>query len=792
MIKKLISNGWKFSTFTEYWKLLGTNGNGIYQDVNLPHDYQITVPRDKNMQCGYNNGYFPHARGRYVKHLFIDKPCHRILDIDGSYMYTHVFFNENHMATHPNGYTPMLIDLTPYAVNGINNKLLIMTTPVRDSSRWYTGNGIYRDVYLWEGGDIRIEPWDLFISTVGFDDKSAEMRLKYTVSADRDSDVIVRHSVTGPNGEAVLTKETLLHVVGNEKTEAEYALNIPNPQLWDTENPNLYSIKTEIIENGEVLDTSENTFGIRTVVADKDRGLLLNGRPIKLRGGCLHQDNGVLGARALPAAEERKIRLLKESGFNALRMAHNPPSLTFLEACDRLGMIVMEEIFDVWNKPKIANDYHLFFEDWAQRDTAWTVLRDRNHPCIFSYSIGNEIKEIDGTRGAEKWSKLLTAEIKKHDDTRIVTAGISRFVTVLKPESIDPPDYAEYLAKKHQPETVEEVSRIAEPFEMPLDISGYNYYSKNHEAERAVHPDRPMWASETYTIPFYDQWQDVMKNDYIMGDFCWTAIDNIGEVGGGRGQWERDGMCWGFMSPYPWRTCFQGDLDLCGFRLPRSYFREAVWLGGNAPRIFVTHPEHFGEFFNGSAWRWWDVNESWTYDDKYVGRPIKVETYTDADKIEWYINGRKVGESVPVKATASLDTIYEKGEITAVAYKNGSEVSRYTLETVGEASAIDVAAEKPEFTADGRDLCYFDICITDKDGKLVVDGEHQVSCKVSGGTLLGIYSGCPNNEDDYRYNSCHTFKGRAVAIVSAVSAGDVRITVWSDTLAAGFAKAEAK
>lgn len=791
MIRKLISNGWKFAKFVECWEF-PTQSADKYEDVNLPHDYQISAPREREMQSGYNSGCFPHARGRYVKHIFVDKPCHRILDIDGAYMYTQVFFNENHMATHPNGYTPMLVDLTPYTVCGMHNKLVITTTPVRDSSRWYTGNGVYRDVYLWEGGNIRIEPWDMFVSTVSADENLANIRLKFTVSADYNADITARFTLFAPDKREILAEELSLCVTGNAKTDAEHTLTVSRPSLWDTETPSIYTLKTEIFESGTLLDTTLTDFGIRTVVADKDRGLLLNGKPIKLRGGCIHQDHGALGAVALPAAEERKVRKLKEAGFNALRMAHNPPSLAFLEACDRLGMIVMEEIFDVWNKPKLANDYHLFFEDWAVRDAKWTVLRDRNHPCIFSYSIGNEIKEIDGTRGAAEWSKLLTETVKSVDDTRMVTSGIIRLVTVLPSDAIDPPDYADYIKKKHTPQNVEQASKIAEAYESPLDVPGYNYYHPNHEAERALHPDKPMWASETYTLPFYDQWQEVMRNDYLMGDFCWTAIDNIGEAGAGRGEWESEGAHGGFLAPYPWRLCYQGALDLCAYRMPRSYFKEAVWLGNIPPRIFVTHPEHFGEFFKGSDWRWWDVNESWTYDDKYIGKPIKVETYTDAEQIDWYVNGKKVGKSVPEKAIASLDTVYEKGEITAVAYKSGVEVSRYTLRTSGAAYAISVCPENAEFAADGRDLCYFDISITDSDGNIIADAEREISCTVTGGKLLAVFSGHPCNEDDYSSNRCHTFKGRALAVVSSKNAGEVSINVCSDSLVAGIAKAVAK
>ena len=788
MLKRNISKDWKFTEYVEISEFIPAWEEHEYETVDLPHDYAIKKKRDANAQGGIHNGYFPTARAKYIKYLKFDKPSHYILDFDGVYMNMQVFLNENYLASHPYGYTPFLVDITPYTVENVTNKLVVTTNPFPESSRWYSGNGIYRDVFLWEGGDIRIEPWDMFITTKSIEEKYANIHFNYTISADRAADIKICFTIT--SNENSIKNEEITLTVTEGKNNLNFDTEVENPLLWDVETPNLYTLKTEIYEDGELIDTSINEFGIRTVTVDAKKGMFLNGKPLKLKGGCIHHDHGVLGTAAFPSAEERKIKLLKDAGFNALRMAHNPPSLAFLECCDRMGMIVMEEAFDVWNKPKIGFDYHLYFEDWCERDVTYMVLRDRNHPCIFSYSIGNEIKELDCTNGALKYSKLLTQTIKKYDDTRFLTSGLERGLTILKPERYDPEDYKQYMKGKygHKRSDTKIISNVTEPFESNLDIPGYQYYHENYTEENECHPERAMWGSETYTLSFYDQWQVIMENDYIMGEFCWTAFDNMGEVGWGKGQWKRDES----KTDFPWRYCYQGDLDACGNRRAKSYFREAMWRENMEPRIFVTHPEHFGEEYTGTDWRWYGVCENWTYGDQYIKRPVRVETYTLADKIVWYVNGNEVGESIPEKGIASLVTVYEKGEITAVAYKDGCEVNRYSLKTTGEASVIDVVAEKTEMIADNRDLCYFDISVKDSEGMVVESSKHELKCLVQNGELMGIFSGDPANDDQYTSNVCHAFKGRAVAVVRTNNPGLVKINVYSEGLASGYAQTQAK
>lgn len=769
MLKRLISADWFFKT-----------DGAKYEKIDLPHDYQVKAKRDPNLKNGWDNGYYPTERGTYVKHLELDRRKHTVLDVDGAYMNARVILNEETLFNHPYGFTPFLVDLTPFVIEGVN-KLKIVTNPLPISARWYTGNGLFRDVFLWEGGEVRIEPWDYFVKTK-IDAKDALVTVDFTVKSDIDADATIDFSIKSPSGECVGAEKLDAKVKLGENT-LSYTLTVKDALLWDTETPNLYDLTINITANGTLTDTTVTTFGIREIEANAKDGLLLNGKPIKLRGGCIHHDHGVLGAAAFPMAEQRKVTLLKNAGFNAIRTAHNPPSLAFLEACDRLGIIVMDEAFDTWNMPKVQNDYHLFFSQWCKNDISYMVLRDRNHPSVFSYSIGNEIYEIDGTYGSGQWAKILAEEVRKYDDTRFVTSGLQKdFLRREKAgEDIDPEEYKGYLNNRFMKTVVKEVNDITKDYEAPLDIVGNNYYYDRYELDHEYSPDKVIWGSETMAIFFYDSWTKTEKYPFVLGDFTWVCFDNMGEVGCGRFLWARDGVVKGLgPAPYPWRACYQGDHELTGKRRPQSYFREMMWKDNTEPRIFVTHPEHFGEGFSGTKWHWYDVRECWVYDEKYIGKPIKVETYTRADEIEWILNGKVVGRSAPEKGIATIDTVYEPGYITAVAYKDGKEASRFTLSSFDTPSRIELIPEKENLKADGRDLLYVRVKVTDEKGVVADTFEGELRCEVEGCELMGFFSGDPKNEDQYGSEVCHAFGGEAVAIVRTKVEGEFSIKVLSD------------
>lgn len=752
--------------------------------LDLPHDLSISLPRNPKSLGGASNGFFEGTSGKYVKYLDMGSDEHVILDIDGAYMCSRVYFNDNHIAFHPYGYTPFLVDLTPKMRKNRPNKIEITTNNIQPSTRWYSGSGIYRDVFLWTGGKVRIEPWNVFVKTVSADENEATVSANIVITSDIEGEILLKTSVSDMSGKNVATKSNQIAVKKGENT-AELTYIVDKPSLWSAETPYLYNLSAEIILSEKTEDCYDLNFGIRTLSADAENGLLINGKQVKLRGGCIHHDHGVLGAAAFPAAEFRKLSKLKDAGYNAIRTAHYPPSLALLEICDKIGLYVMDEAFDMWNEENNSYDYSMWFADWWQRDIQSMTLRDRNHPSVISYSIGNEIWERNGMSDGAEWSRKLSEEIRKYDNTRLVTSGICGLWR--QPDENAPAEYKEDFMRGYPDigwggiDTAWD--KLTEGYMEPLDIVGYNYLYERYEHDHKNYPQRVIWGSETHALNFYRSWQSVMRNSYVVGDFTWTAYDNLGEAGTGRSAWARDGVIEGIsLAEYPWRCCYQGDFDICGYRRPQSYFRESIWKEDCEPKIFTTHPEHYGEGFTGTGWHWYDVHESWTFEDKYIGKPVKCEVYTDADEIRFILNGKEVGTAKPNEGIAYMDIPYEKGELTAVSYKNGKEIKKSSLHTVGSKNKIKIVPEKIEFTADNRDLCYFDIYVCDEKGDRIPYAKDELTCICSGGELMGIFSEDPANEDFYTSEKCHAFDGKAVAVVRAKEQGNVTLTVGAKDL----------
>ncbi len=768
MKKICISKDWKFRN----------SYKNITEKVDLPHDYSIQIPRNPQSRGGASNGFYEGTYGEYSKYITFPKGEHTILDIDGAYMCARIRINDNILDMHPYGYTPYLVDLSDKVRKDRINKIAISTVNMQPSSRWYSGAGVYRDVFVWTGGKVRIEPWDLFVTTKEIAGDNATISVEADISSDIYAHATIKIEMLDKEGSVVLEKSSdITEKAGKNRFKDELVIEKPN--LWGTENPYLYTLKCEIIVQGKTEDTHEVKFGIRTISVSVEEGFKLNGKSMKLRGGCIHHDHGALGSSAYKEAEYRKVFKLKNAGFNAIRTAHNPPSLALLQACDELGIIIMDEAFDMWNQAKSSADYSLWFRDWWARDISYMVLRDRNHPSVASYSIGNEISERNGNSEGAMWSKMLYDEVRKYDVTRPVTSGICGLWEACDPNA--PEEYKKDFMKGFG--DIGEEGRLetswakrTEDYIKPLDMTGYNYMYFRYAEDKKLYPNRIIWGSETKAIEFYKSWNATLENSHVLGDFTWTAYDNLGEAGTGRALWKRDGEIKGIsLAKYPWRNCYQGDLDLCGFRRPQSYFREAVWIGGCEPRIFTTHPEHYGEKFTGTGWHWYDVNESWSFDDKYIGKLVKADVYTDADEIHFELNGEFVGKASPIEGIASVDVPYEKGTLTATSYKDGKLVGKSSLTTIGKGLNVKIEEEAPVIR--NQELHYFDITITDDEGNRVPFAENEIKCTTDGGELLCAFSGNPANEDVWVDGTCHAFYGRALAIVKAKIGENINLKV---------------
>ncbi|MGI6172579.1 MAG: glycoside hydrolase family 2 TIM barrel-domain containing protein [Christensenellales bacterium] len=759
--------------------------------VDLPDDFMLNHKRTKDAAGGASVGFIPGGEATYFKDLDFDPAWEGkcvLLYVDGAYMNAEVTLNKDHLFHHPYGYTAFTVDLTKSLYREYPNRLAVKTESIQPNSRWYSGGGLFREVSLYVGDKVRIEPWDVFCYTVQADAKKATLHVSVTVTSDVEGIPADIEIMLG--GKTVHAARCTLT---GEKTEYACEIEVDTPKLWSVDEPNLYALKV-CVSAGEYRDEYEDEIGIRTIEIDFAHGFRLNGVEMKLRGGCIHHDNTLLGARAPYAAEERKIRLLKEVGYNAIRCAHNPPSSNLLKACDRLGMLVMDESFDMWTMGKNTLDYHLYFEKWWRFDTASMVKRDRNHPSVYCWSIGNEIPEITGKSDGARWTKLQADYVRSLDSTRPVTSAIHGAVDI-------PPEMAKDMPRRR----ADRKKMLTEGLKMPLttngrdlwaeqtkdacdalDIVGYNYLWERYEGDRIAFPNRVIHATETHSYTTYDYWKAVEANSNVIGDFIWTAYDNLGEAGAGRVIFDLDEPLDGLCGQYPWLSCYQGDLDLDGNRRPQSYFRKILWGLDDGIHLFTTAPEHTGKPYYGMGWHWADVKQNWTFDPKYIGEKVQLEAYADCDEVAFYVNGEKKGVSKVEKLKAFLTVEYAPGKVEAAAIRNGKEVARCALETAGKAARILLTPDRTRLSADGMDIAFVKAEILDENGVLVQIEPKNLHASVCGaGTLAGFGSGNPKTEENYGTHMRETFDGRAlVAVRSSCEKGQITLTVTAQGLPA--------
>ncbi len=770
-------------------RFFGAMGGGG-DAVCLPDDYIIGKSRDPRAESGPSTGFYPGGRATYSKTFdadtdWADKTV--LLNVDGAYMNAEVTLNGDLLALHPYGYTPFTVDLTG-TLKAEGNSLSISTDSVQPSSRWYSGGGLYRELSLLIGGACYLHPWDVFLYTTEAGSKSAvvEAKIEITNPGEKVKKLTVRVKFDG----SVVGECSVNAKPG--KTAAAMTLTIDNPKLWSADVPALYDVAVELVSCKKVIDSHEMRFGVRRIEIDSRNGMRVNGLPVKLRGGCVHHDNSLIGARAVPRAEERKVQKLKEAGYNAIRCAHNPPSAAFLDACDRIGMYVLDESFDAWRVAKNARDYHLYFEQWWQTDTAAMVCRDRNHPCVYSWSIGNEISEMNGSSNGAYWCRVQADFVRGLDPTRPVSSSMNHFVYpqgMNRATMMHTTDMSESLRNPQASNGYfgdfdywDEGTKDTTP---ALDIVGYNYIWPRYAIDAKKHPDRVIHATETHAFMMYDYWQAVLDNDNCIGDFTWTATDNLGEGGAGRVIWDLDGGFAGLIGSWPWLSCYQGDLDLDLKRRPQSYYRGIVWGLDKNIYLYTTHPDKTGKPFYGMGWHWADVWPTWSFGADNVGKDVQLEAYCDCDEVEFVCNGRSMGRVKTEKYKAFLTVPYAPGVVEAVAYTGGEEVARTKLETAGTAAQVILEPDRCEIAADGMDLSYITVRVADAEGRTVVCDNVKLSVSVTGGELLGFGSANPCTEENYTTER-NVFGGYALACVRAGrEPGEIRVTVTGEGLSAG-------
>jgi beta-galactosidase len=767
-----------------------------YTDVRLPHDAMIG--RDRSPELTPATAYFPGGVYQYRK--VFTRPEYpdggrAVLEFEGVYRDAMVYLNGAFVTSCGYGYTGFTADLTPFLVPG-ENTLLVEARSHQDS-RWYTGTGIYRPGWLWTGGPVRIAVDGVTVTTPDIDAERAVAEVAVTVESDSPvlRTVALRVRVTGPDGSVAAAGEVPVTVRPRSSAVARQRLVIDSPALWGPQSPSLYSVSAELADGDAALDGLAATFGIRRLQLDPRHGLRINGEPVKLRGACVHHDSGILGAATFPGAEDRRVRLLKEAGFNALRSAHNPASTALLEACDRHGVLVIDEAFDMWDTGKSGHDYSLHFQASWQRDIEAMVAKDRNHPSVIMYSIGNEIIEA-GTPAGAATGRDLAEQVRALDPARYVTNGVNGVLAAVddirkgiaeRSKAVGDSgginqmmnQIGELMARVATMPAV--TTRTAESFGV-LDVAGMNYLHGRYELDRGLFPNRVIVGTETAPPQIDRLWRLVLDNPHVLGDFTWTGWDYLGEVGVGRAQYLAEGQHPSFEAPYPWIAAWTGDIDITGTRRPGSYYREIVFGLRTEPYIAVQRPEHHGKNPVLGQWSWTDTAGSWTWPG-FEGKPVVVEVYSAADEVELVLNGRSVGKSPAGEAqrfTATFDVEYEPGTLEAVAYRDGQEVSRTSLTSADGPLVLTATADRDELPADGTDVGFVAVSLTDAAGTVATGADRLLTATVTGpGELAGFGSGRPCTEESYQAGAHTTFDGRALTVVRATGPGDITLAISS-------------
>lgn len=774
------------------------------ETVDLPHDATIGTDVDPNSPNGNSTGWYNGCFANYNKHMLFPAEWQGkkvYLQLDGAYWCTEISLNGHLIDMHPNGYTPFWADLTEQVNFGENNRInLFVNNSQQRTGRWYTGSGVYRHVYLRVGEKLHLSPAPTFVSTECLEGSVA--RLKAVAEVWNESDMVRTFSVKvslcpEDGGEGGASAQSTLTLQAGERAQAKLSLLLPEARLWSPASPALYTVRTELYENGACVDSDESLCGVRTVEITREKGMLLNGEPIKLYGGCVHSDNGVLGAVSLYDAEYRKVRIHKDAGYNALRCAHNPPSEDFLEVCDRLGMLVLDEFFDVWRMLKDPNDYHLFFDAWWKRDMELAILRDRAHPCVFMYSLGNEIGERNGLKGGYELARELAVYARSLDGTRPLNLSLPTTFN-----GLDDKDTAQMLQSlyakmqggtKIQNLTTEFSEKIfaekTAPFAAAADVVGYNYIENRYEEDMRTFPERIFVETESYPRQSGYIWSLVEKYPCILGDFLWTSMDYLGEAALGNTIYSdpAEGKSYNRLNApqpqYPSRTANCGDFDLTGAPRNQLAYRQAVW-GSEKTFLEIVTPDKSGKDVYLSQYGWEDAYQSWTFPG-FENQRTTAKIYSAAEEVELFVNGVSQGRKPCGKGcdfTATYEVIYAVGAVEAVSFRAGKEVSRVRYETVGSACKLVAEADTTQLKADGESLAFVRVTLADAQGRAVPHVEAKLTAQVSGAAALaGFGSAAPSTEENYTKGEFATHRGSALAVVrSGYAAGEAVLTVRSE------------
>ena len=733
--KQLFDFGWQFTH------------DGTTQTVDLPHDWDIFEgPNAGKGATGTGGGWFEAGKGEYRKTFKTPDDEIVKLHFEGVYQKAEVYVNGQKAGQHHYGYTPFTVDMTPYLYKDKreNEVIVKVDNSEQPNCRWYSGSGIYRHVWLETMPALHIAENGVFVTTPEVSADQARVQVDVTVQnesqADRNATVVV--------GSAQL----MVAVKAGESKSVSTTFFVKDPRLWSPEPPTLYETKVELKEADNIIDNATAKYGIRTFSFDAENGFVLNGKKVLINGACVHHDDGVLGARAFDDAEIRKVRQMKEAGFNLIRTSHNPTTRAFLDACDSLGMLVIDEAFDGWRTQKNPYDYSTVIDSCFRQDIHAMVLRDRNHPSIISWSIGNEVIERKDIRVVYTARQMKQA-IHELDTTRPVTEALCAWDS----------DW-----------------EIYDPHAEVLDVAGYNYMIFKHASDHERDPKRIIWQTESYPRDAFSNWAVTHDFPYVVGDIVWTGLDYLGESAIGRYYYEgeRPGEHW-FDGGFPeWHGAYCGDVDITGWRKPISHYREMLWHKDTPLYMAVKEPDGYHGEIKTTMWSVWPTWESWTWPG-WEGKPVEVEVYTRQPEVKLYLDDQLIGTKQVSRDTefkAVFSVPYKAGTLRAEA--GGESV---TLKTANDPARLRLTPDRTVMTADGQSLTFVTIEVLDKQGTLVPEAAIPCEASVKGaGTLLAFASADLKDTEPYTSPRVKTWKGRALLVVRSMQkGGSVSVTIKS-------------
>lgn len=831
MKRQNIDREWKYAKgqYNIVSVMMEMHGMMVPRYVNLPHDAMIETDVDEHAIAGTASGFYNASTVNYSKMVEIPSDWaddEIYLLIDGAMMSSSVDVNGSKVGAQHFGYVPKCIDITNSVYPGQENRIIITTHPGSlPNSRWYPGSGVIRSVELLHGPKLHIVNDGIYAYTadIEYDDRHNASRATIKTQVEIANHYTIAHTavvevslIDDETDEVVISRKGKLQINPGTSDTAYVTMTVDAPKTWNVDTPNLYRVKAVVTDIGEfktheiendnpTTDESEVLFGIRTVTADVNHGLRINGETVKLKGGCLHHDNGMLGAVSLYDAEYRKLSHMKAIGYNAIRTTHNPPSKVLMEAAARIGMYVFDEAFDAWDIAKVVGDYNVYFENDWQKDLAAFMKRDRSNPAVVIWSTGNEIPERGGLDGGYARATEILKYAKTLDETRPISNAICSYWSGLDDAGMEQvfAQYATLGTENGQNADMGKTDTSWEEhswaFTNGLDIVGYNYMENKYLLDHEMYPERVILGSENYGNEIGIHWPMIEETPYVIGDFTWTAYDYIGEAAIGQCEYMEDDDPRLARGPYalssqtaeyPWRTANDADFDLNGELLPQGAYRSVVW-GSEATHLYTYDPDTYGKQEMMTSWGFTRVQKSWNYSQE--GKPTYAICFTGAEEVELLLNGKSLGRKKVDGVTRSkelpksvlFELNYEPGELVAVSYRDGKEVSRDKIETTGKPATIRLTPDNSTpISNDGHGLSYVLVEIVDDKGRLVPDASVKLHASVEGSGFLAAFgTGNPKTEENYTTGEFHTYQGKAMAIIrNGYDKGDITITVEGDNI----------